>query len=46
MKDIPNIENILNSIVNLLSIIETKLSRIEAKMNDDKDKKEVINGWD
>jgi|TARA_B100001094_G_C17830751_1_gene623090 hypothetical protein len=44
MKDIPNIENILNSIVNLLSIIETKLSRIEAKMNDDKDKKEVING--
>jgi hypothetical protein len=44
MKDIPNIENILNSIVNLLSIIETKLSRIVTKMNDDKDKKEVING--
>ena len=46
MKDVPNIENILNSIVNLLSIIERKLSKIETKMNDDKDKKEVINGWD
>ena len=46
MKDVPNIENILNSIVNLLSIIERKLSKIETKMNDDKYKKEVINGWD
>lgn len=44
MKDIPNIENILNSIVNLLASIESKISKIEAKMNDDKDKKEVING--
>lgn len=44
MKDIPNIENILNSIVNLLASIELKISKIEAKMNDDKDKKEVING--
>ena len=45
MKDIPNIENILNSIVNLLTNIETRLSRIEKKLNDDKDKKEVLNGW-
>ncbi len=44
MKDIPNIENILNSIVNLLASIELKISKMEAKMNDDKDKKEVING--
>jgi len=44
MKNIPNIENILNSIVNLLATIESKLSKIEAKMNDDKDEKEVING--
>tara|TARA_R100000742_G_C4188872_1_gene21599 strand:+ start:391 stop:525 length:135 start_codon:yes stop_codon:yes gene_type:complete len=44
MKDIPNIENILNSIVNLLVTIESKLSKIESKMNADKDEKEVING--
>ncbi len=44
MKDIPNIENILNSIVNLLASIELKISKMEAKMNDDKDNKEVING--
>jgi len=44
MKDIPNIENILNSIVNLLEVIETRLSRIETKLNSDKDTKEVLNG--
>jgi len=44
MKDIPNIESILNSIVNLLEVIETRLSRIETKLNSDKDKKEVLNG--